>query len=411
MERPRNDSVSARKDWWWIFDPRYSLRARAALIVAGGVLVFTWALTQITGVIYRRALENHLGATFETLAFQASDKLDRTIFERYRTLLFAADLDPLRAPQRPPAELRRLLAALQSASAEFAWIGFADASGRVIAAANGLFEGTDVGTRTWFRSGREHPYVGTLRDIPELARVSSPADDGETSNRFLDIAVPVVGADGNFAGVLAAHLSWSWARAVQLSVVPETAVRERIGLTVYGARGDVLLDSGASGWDHPPDPPPVGEGRRYRGALLENTQGGSTYLTGYMRSRGFREYRGLGWLAVVRQPKDRAFASVASLRRSIALWGFALAAIGGMAGWIIGGRHARRLYLIGAAAERIHEGDILTVLPRPAGQTEMADMCGALGDLVEDLRSRQEALLVENARLAAQAREREITGR
>ena len=30
--------------------------------------------------------------------------------------------------------------------------------------------------------------------------------------------------DRDFAGVIAAHLSWNWSRAVQLSVVPESAV-------------------------------------------------------------------------------------------------------------------------------------------------------------------------------------------
>ena len=404
MERPASDSVSARKDWWWIFDPRYSLRARAALIVGCGTVAFTLLLSAVTGLIYQRALAIYLGATFETLAFQVSDKLDHTIHERYRTLQLATDLDPLRGLDVRPAERRRLLESLQTASPEFAWIGFGDASGRVVAGTNGLFEGTAVAMRPWFQGARERPYVGSLREIPELAREIPAAEEGE-SHRFLDIAVPVIGADGNFAGVLAGHLRWNWSHAVQSSVVPETAARERIGVTVYGANGAVLLDSAAPGWTQPPDPPTVGENRRFRGFIFENAASGSSYLTGYMRSRGFREYRSLGWLTVVRQPVDRAFASVASLRRSIVLWGAVLAAAAGISGWIVAGRHARRLYLIGAAADRIREDDILTVLPRPAGESEMASMCRSLGDLVEDLRAKRETLNAENARLKAQIRE------
>jgi hypothetical protein len=172
----------------------------------------------------------------------------------------------------------------------------------------------------------------------------------------------------------------------------------------------VLLDSGASGWTQPPEAPPVGEGRRFRGSLTEPT-GGTTYLTGYSRSRGFREYRGVGWLVVIRQPAERTFAPVDALRRAIAQWGAGLTALAVIAAWILAGRHARRLRSVRAAAERIREGDILSVLPRPKDESEIAAMCGALDDLVEDLRAKQEKLTAENARLTAQLRENDAAKR
>jgi len=229
--------------------------------------------------------------------------------------------------------------------------------------------------------------------------------DTESSGRFLDLAVPVTNANGNLVGVLAAHLRWGWTRDVQLSVVSESAFREHIGVTLYSAAGEVLLDSGASGWTQPPERPPISEGRRFRGAMFERIAGGTNYLTGYARSRGFREYHGIGWLTVVRQPVKHAFESVESLQRSISVCGAVVAVMAGLAGWIAVSRHARRLRLIGAAAGRIREGDILTVLPPPTGQSEMAGMCQALGDLVEDLRGKNESLSVENARLRRHVRE------
>jgi methyl-accepting chemotaxis protein len=178
-----------------------------------------------------------------------------------------------------------------------------------------------------------------------------------------------------------------------------------VGVTVYGANKEVLLDSGTSGWTQPPDAPPVMEARRGRGTLMEDTAVGTRYLTGFARSRGFREYRGLGWYAVVRQPAERVFAPVEALKRSILRWG-ALLVIGvAIASWIIAGRLARRLHIIGASAERIREGDILSVLPRPKGDSELARMCAALGNMVDDLRAKQETLAAENVRLAAKTRE------
>jgi hypothetical protein len=402
--RTESSSASAGREWWWIFDPRRSLRARAALTVAIGTVASTLLLSWITGTLYQRALEPELAARFETLAFQVSDKLDRVVYDRYRTLQLAASLATIRDPAAPATERRRVLELMQETSPDFTWVGLTDATGRIVIATRQFLEGTPAETRSWFRGGRESPFVGSLREIPELSREIPASDDGETSTRFLDIAVPVTSATGQFGGVLAAHVRWNWAREVQTSVVPESAAREQIGVTIYGPAREVLLDSGASGWTQPPDAPEVADGRRFRGSTRQKV-GGTTYLTGFSRSRGHREYRGIGWLIAVRQPADRALSGVRALRRGIILWGGAIAVTATVAAWILAGRHARRLRSVRAAAERIQEGDILTVLPHPKDKSELATMCGALDDLVEDLRARQEKLLAENARLAAQLRE------
>ena len=397
--RPSSPPPATSPAWWWVFDPAHSLRARAALFAGAGTLALTFLLSWITGALYERSITNHVGRTFETLAFQVSDKLDRSIFERYRTLLLAANLTPIRDAAAGNSARTNVLDSLLETSVEFAWIGLTDSSGRIVAATNRLFEGTSAENRTWFRSGRELPFVGSLRENAELAREAAPTTEGERSTRFFDVAVPVTGADGQFAGVLAAHVRWNWSNDVQMSVVSESAARERIGVTVYGSGRDVLLDSGSSGWSQPPEAPTLTDSRRFRGAMLEDTASGTRYLTGFARSRGFREYRGIGWLTVVRQPIDRVLADVANLRRGIVLWGSVLTLVAGITSWIIAGSHARRLRSIRAAAERIHEGDVLALLPRPRGESEISTMCGALGDLIEDLRAKQERILAENARL------------
>jgi HAMP domain-containing protein len=258
-----------------------------------------------------------------------------------------------------------------------------------------------VDTRPWFRIGRQQPYAGPLTEIPDLARELQLADRSEAP-KYLELAVPVQGNNGERVGVLGADVQWEWAREVQLSVVPEAARRERIGLTVYAITGDVLLDSGGSGWSRPPDPPELGP-RSFRGSLVENAAGGTTYLTGFARSRGHREFRGLGWLVVVRQPVERALAPTRELRHRILGWGMAFTGILATVSWIAAGRLARRLHGIGAAAERIRQGDVLTVMPRPRGESEIAHMCGALGDMVDDFRKKQETLEAEKLRREAES--------
>lgn len=395
--RPATDRSTRQQDWWWIFDPRLSLRARAALIFGGSAILFMLLVGVLASSIFRRSLERQLGTTYETLAFQMSDKLDRTIYERYRELQLAAALAPFRRSDATPVERRRLLEALQNSAREFAWIGFADATGIITAATRGVFENTPVDARPWFLIGRERPYAGPLNELPALARALTRSDD-ERSSRFLDLAVPVMAENGQFLGVLGTHLSWDWTRDVQSSIVSEAARRECIGVTLYGAAGDVLLDSGVSGWTQPPDAPAIAGARRYRGSLVEPISGGTTYLTGFARSRGHREYRGLGWLVAVRQPAELAFAPVRELQQQIIAAGivFALGLI--VLGWFAAAKIARRLRSIGLAANRIREGDILTVLPRPPGDGEVARMCSALGDMVDDFRAKQDAAAAERTK-------------
>lgn len=385
MERRPSASVRAR-DWWWVFDPRESLRARAALVFGGGTILFTLLVGWIGGTLLRRQLESQLGSAFESLAVQVSNTIDRRIYERYRELQFAANLDPLRDPRTDPAARRRVLEALLAATPDFAWIGFADPSGFIVAATGKHFERESARERPWFVGAQEHGYAGNLHEMPALTNLLAPAD---RDARVLDLAVPVVGLNGEFAGVVAAHVRWGWARDVQLGIVPETARRERLGVTMYSAARDVLLDSGASGWSIPPEPPAL-PSRSFRGSMLETTAEGSVYLTGYIRSRGHAEFRGFGWLTTVRQPVARALAPARELQLAIARWGFLFSGTMLVVSWIFAGRLARRLDGVAAAASRIQSGDILTVIPRPRGETELDRMCGAVGGLVQDLRPKDQ---------------------
>lgn len=380
--------ASGRQDWWWVFDPRLSLRARAAFTTGGACLLFTWALSWAAGAVFRRHLEGQLGPSLETQAFQISDKLDRSIYERYRQLQFGATLAPLRAPVAPAAERRPVLDAILDAAPDLAWVGWADPDGTVVSATQGLLEKTSVADTAWFRGARERPYFG-VRETPDLARqLRVPNEDA--GSRLMDIAVPVTDGKGRFVGVLAALVRWSAARAIQLSVVPETAQRERLGVTIYALNGDILLDSGGSGWNLPPPAPSLPEQRRYRGSFVESSSHGPAFFTGYARSRGFRDYRGLGWLVTVRQPAAIAFAPVSALQRAVIGWGFGFTCVLAVASWFFAARLARRLTLVTAAAHRIRGGDVLAVIPLQHGESEMEKMCGAVGELVEDFRQKEE---------------------
>src|SRR5262245_27159527 len=106
------------RDWWWIFDPRLSLRARAALWVGGVMVLFTLALSWTTGRIVERHTSQHFALTFESLAFQVGDRLDRQFYERFAALQFTANLPAFRNADATLAERRAALQLAQSSSSD-----------------------------------------------------------------------------------------------------------------------------------------------------------------------------------------------------------------------------------------------------------------------------------------------------
>jgi HAMP domain-containing protein len=399
---PELSAAADPANWWWVFDPRHSVRARAALIFGGGAVAFTLLLGWIAGTLLHRSIENQLGPAFENLAYQVGDKIDRAIYERYRAMRFAASLAPLRTATAPADERRRLLESLFDASPDNAWLGFADSAGTVVAATQRLREGDKVDTTAWFRGARNKAYAGGPHESPDLAR--ELPNTGTEPPRFIDVAVPVTTAEGKFLGVLGAHLRWSSAWDTLTSVVSEPARRNRIGVTIYAATGEVLMDSGGSGWTEPPALSALPDARRLRGFFSEAVAGDSVYLTGFSRSRGYREFRGIGMIVVVRQPVAAAFAPVGELRHSIMQLGLWFAGAIAVLGWFFASRLTRRMAAIGIAARRIGGGDILTLMPHPRGRGELPQMCAALGDMVGKLRQAQEKLEADNTRLEARLR-------
>jgi HAMP domain-containing protein len=387
MESPSHRAAPhPADDWWWIFDPRFSIRARATLWVAGTGMAFTVLASWLTGAVFERSLGQQAGRHFESLAVQVSDKVDRAIYERFRELQLLANLDAIRQASETRSAGPTVLNALLSVSPDFGWVGLLAADGRVLASTDAALVNADLSDRPWFRGAREKPFAGGVREIPELARMLPPTEFDST--RFLDLAVPVTATNGQFAGVVGAHVRWDWAQEVQLSVVAEPALRERISVTLYSGPDETVLDSQSSNWSQPPAVPAFPEARRFRGAMVESTAAGVNYFSGYARSRGFRDYRGLGWVTLVRQPLDLAFAPVRELRRTIFGWGAAFTLFLATGTWLISGRFVRRLDAYTAAADRMRDGDVLTVLPRSRSTDEFGRMGDALGALVETLRAR-----------------------
>jgi signal transduction histidine kinase len=391
-------------------DPRSNLSIRLGL-VAGGIALLSSLLFTI--IFSQRALQTseiERGQAFAELAFQMTDKLDRGMFERYREIQIMASLDVMRNPTASAAEKRQLLELLQTTYDTYAWIGLTDTDGLVVASTGGLLEGADVSQRPWFANSVNGPFAGDVHEAVLLAQLLPSI--GNEPPRFVDVAVPVYNYQGQFVGVLGAHLSWTWASEVRASVLTPLRDRSEIEMLVLSADGTVLLGSAGLQLD---SLSALSAAQRaaagQAGYIIERWPDGINYLTGYAYSAGFRDYPGLGWSVLVRQPSAQAFASAYQTGRTTLAWGVGFGIISMIAVW--GGARSvvRPLITLSLAAEqkRLHQSP--EPIPLILGQDEVASLSLSLYQLVRTIEnnvSELEARVAERTEALTQTHQQRL---
>ena len=249
---------------------------------------------------------------------------------RLRAVATAAGGATLTSNKASPEDKRLLLQRIQTQLWNFAWLGVTDRTGTVLVSASGILEGASVAERPWFKAGQSGPVALDLH--PALLLEKYVHSTGGEPVRFVDLAAPVT-RNGEFLGVLAGHLSWSWANEVKQSILDDSPGLSGVELLVTDAHGVVTLGPrpliGTS-----IDIPAIEASRSQNAA-----DGNDGYMTSIARSNGIEEYRGLGWIAVARQPIDIALAPIHRLRR-IGLVGIVLM---GICFVLIGTRLARSI--------------------------------------------------------------------
>jgi len=195
------------------FEDHLTVRTQIAAAVAAMSIVLVGTLAAGAALIsYRNTaalIENNLAGT----ASMVSGRLDRFMATRRQEMKLFAELQPMEQLwQGDPAALRSSLEALQH-SFDFAWIGFADVNGNVVAATGGMLQGKSVAARPWFKQGLERVAVGDVHEALLLASLLMQRANNEPY-RFVDIAVPVRDAGGKLLGVLGGHLDWNWATSL-----------------------------------------------------------------------------------------------------------------------------------------------------------------------------------------------------
>jgi PAS domain S-box-containing protein len=392
-----------------------SFKTRLGLAFGATIFLLSLILSLIVGQTTRLASEREAGSRLAELAYQMSDKLDRGMFERYRDIQIAASLQTLRAPASQPSEQRAFLERLKKTYPAYAWIGLASPQGQVLVATGGLLEGQDVSHRPWFAGGKLGSYAGDVHQAVLLEKLLPPSPGGEPL-RFVDVAAPVLDEQGHLQGVLGAHLSWSWASEVEHSLFQqgEDTQFEVMVVSPQTAANpfQLLLGPPSLHTQATRDPASLAGlvqelsnyhqlTRRYL-TLTWPDDSTDSYLTGFATSQGYLDYPGLGWMVIVRQKSEVAFAAGRALQLQVLSLGVAFGLLFVGVGWLLARQLSRPLLELSQLAQQIGEGNRQLKLPVYKGQNELATLTNSLSAMTITLINQEQVLRKLNQSLNEQ---------
>lgn len=376
-----------------------SFRNRLALLCGGLALIVGLPAYLYINHVYAEQLLNERGHAIHELATAMSAVLAESLNERRREIELLSDTRLFRREPLDDSAFRGSLERLQKSYPQYSWIGVADLDGVVQAATHDLLLGQNVAQRPWFAGGLDGVFIGDLHEALLLAKLLPKKGSGPM--RFIDIAVPVSGEDGQLRGVLAAHVHWDWADSVLRVLRPSNAERVGMDILIINGQGDVI---------YPEDSPlavPRPSGRPTRpGFFIDNWSGSTAYVTSMVPVREIIETSPLGWQVVIRQPLDRVMEDVVALRKVVLVFALLAVTILLLLSWVVASRLSQPLERLATLARRIEKGDEGVTLEVGAGSVELRHLVDALRGMAATLIQRREALETSNRDLEHKVAER-----
>ena len=347
----------------------------------------------------------------QQLSWQMRDSLDRTLDQAVRDVYLLSALPQLRHPT-DPAAARQVLENLQHHFKDYAWIGVADNEGKVLAATGGLLENRDVSSRPWFHTGELAVTASDYHPAVLLGKLLPHAPDPW---RFVDVAGPIHDEQGQLQGVLAIHLSWSWARALARDLL--TPAQRDNGAEIIVVRNDgVVLLGPADILEQRISTESLTLAQQGKtGAITERWPDGRTYVTGYSLSGQSRERSTLQWTVLARQTEQAAMASAHRFERRALWFSLLLASVLAAVAALLARRIAAPLKSLSGAIECIAlapEQASPDAIPLAGGFHEAEVLSEALRGLIRSERRHRSELEEMNAHLeeTVAARTAELQG-
>ena len=376
-----------------------SLRAQLTLWFGGLSLAILLGVGAYVGHIATGELAQFGGESLYVSAQSAAALLTTNLRERDQEIGLLARSPTLSQGRLTAENVRRALELRKAAHKEYAWIGIADANGRVVQATSGLLQNEQVGQRPWFQAGRRGRFMGDVHEAVLLAKRLPQPPSGQPL-RFIDFAAPVLDENGQLKGVLGAHAHWFWVTDTVESVMAGHAAHQQIEVLIADKAGNILYPYHHAGQLQLPV-------RHQPQAHFERLRwgDGEDYLTSVVTVAPI-DTQSLGWRIVLRQPVEVALAPVQALRNRLLLLGLGVALLFTTMAYYFAVRVSRPIEQLVRAARHIERRDGTPVYPGNEYAREIRHLSHSFQSMTESLLQREKELSELNATLEGQVAER-----
>lgn len=278
--------------------------------------------------------------------------------------------------------------------AEYAWMGVADAEGRVRQAVNGLLVNQSVQQRPWFQAGIRGEYTGDPHEAVLLAKLLPGAPSGEPL-RFIDFAAPIHNAAGETIGVLGAHAHWRWVTQMVDSATMQKDAQPELEALIVDFDGKVLYPEALAGEQMPQ-------------ANFGKPSGWSTgngYVTASVAVPSPSNAK-VSWYIMVRQPLEVALQPARVLMYKLLLLGVLAAVVFGLVAYYLASTLSRPIERLAKSAKQVQNHQPGAVFPQDHPVLEIAQLDRSLTGMTQSLLSKERELKEANASLEATVAQR-----
>lgn len=371
--------------------------ALLSLLIA---LPFAWVAVLLISNEIGRVIERNAGVRLQELAYNAADKLDRNLFERYGDVQAFAESAP--AKSMNPAAIQNWMNAMTRTYAPiYRLMVAADRNGKIIAAntigldgraiSSAKLIGRDVSDSQWYQRAA----YGTLSDGSSLVE-DVHLDDlqaevyGRDTALAMSFTAPIKNASGQIVGVWSNRFNWEVAETILREVrdrarntdfkTVDFNVTDKAGRAIYTPDRAGLLKPTRSSSELFKRAVNAGDGGYVTGRSYSS--GANIPATeAYYRSSGYSSYGGVGWLVAVSEDLSEIRSKNQTILNLLYLLA-GLIVVGVMIGifWVSSGV-ARRTGRLAVAAAGLARGDLAQQISASSGD-EIGRLGASFGDMM-----------------------------
>ncbi|MBC3235842.1 MULTISPECIES: sensor domain-containing diguanylate cyclase [Pseudomonas] len=371
-----------------------SLRSHLTLWFAGLSLLTLLSVGFYVGHIATEQMKQASGNALLSTARSTAALLAVQLRERQLEVSLLSKAPIMRKGDLDAPDILTLMELRTQSRAEYAWMGVADAEGKVRQAVNGLLVNQSVQQRPWFQAGMRGEYTGDPHEAVLLAKLLPGAANGEPL-RFIDFAAPIRNAQGETIGVLGAHAHWRWVTQIVDSALMQKDAVPDLEALIVDFDGKVLYPEALAGERMPP-------------ANLGKPSGWSTgngYVTASVAVPS-PSNANVSWYIMVRQPLDVALQPARVLLYRLLLLGLIAAVVFGLVAYYLASTLSRPIERLARSAKQVQDHQPGAVFPQEHPVLEIAQLGRSLTGMTQSLLSKERELQDANASLEATVAQR-----